>query len=168
MLAKVAAGEPEAVKRHEDWGRGGLVLRALAQPLEPRDELLVEDANFTIELKRVRCQGSSRRHEPWESPAVITPGSAHELHTRPALVGEHPPAVVLLFVDPAVAVEGQRDRRSRASARSRGRRRATPISVMPGRRLPDAASLALLADLSHSVALCVSRATRFPAVTGLE
>jgi hypothetical protein len=41
---------------------------------------------------------------------VVAPVPADQADAVAALVGEHPPAVDLLLVDPAVAVEGLADR----------------------------------------------------------
>jgi hypothetical protein len=43
------------------------------------------------------------------APLVILTGPADELDHGPALVGHHPPTVVLLLVHPAVAVKGAAD-----------------------------------------------------------
>ncbi len=58
--------------------------------------------------------GLERRHrgsEFREPRREIPPGPAHEPHPAPLLVRQHPPAVVLLLVHSAVAVEGLGDLR---------------------------------------------------------
>src|SRR4029450_8611125 len=99
------AFQVEAVKHHVDRRGGGDLFWSFAEPLKPRHELVIEDGHLTIQDQGHGRQGSDRSYQVREAPAVVFPCSADEADSSAILVGDHPPAVVLLFVDPALAVE---------------------------------------------------------------
>jgi hypothetical protein len=61
-----------------------------------------------------------RRRDVAEAARVVAPVAADQADAVAALVRQHPPAVDLLLVDPAVAVEGLADERGGPSGRTEG------------------------------------------------
>ena len=74
-------------------------------------ERLVEGADLAVEDQRPSWETRDGGGDVGEAPSVIDPAPAHESHAAAVLAREYPLAVDLLFVDPAVAVEGFGDRR---------------------------------------------------------
>ena len=83
----------------------------LAQPLEPRPQLLVVDRYLTVEHQGARGQLGDRGRDAGEASRVVAAAAADEAHTRAVFVREDAPAVDLLLVGPAVAVKGLADER---------------------------------------------------------
>jgi hypothetical protein len=75
------------------------------EPLEARDEFLIEHRDFTVEgdgLGLERGQGVNNVAEPL---GVVSSVPANEPHVAGFLQGNHAPTVVLLLVDPALGVK---------------------------------------------------------------
>jgi hypothetical protein len=70
-LGLVAACSVEKVEHHQQRGRRhGLGVR-VAQPIEPRPELAVEDGDLPVEYESGPGKGTNRCSEIWESSRVI-------------------------------------------------------------------------------------------------
>ena len=104
--SQVAAFQIQTIKGHEDRRRGKAGRGIVAQPLEARDQRLVEP--------RSRRPGSAWP-QPWPGWRPRCPGSTccrrspDQLYGGAVFVGQHLPAVPLLLVDPALAVERPAD-----------------------------------------------------------
>ena len=83
----------------------------MPEPLEARDQRAVEHGDLAVEHQRGRAHGPYGGRDGREALSVVAPVAADELHCSAVLVGQHPPAVHLLFVDPALAVEREGDQR---------------------------------------------------------
>ena len=70
-----------------------------------RGDLLVEARNLAVQYQRRRRQLANGVRDIREAVSVVASGAAHQPDARAVLVGNDPPAVDLLLVDPAVAVE---------------------------------------------------------------
>jgi hypothetical protein len=82
------------------------VFRPSTEPFEARDELAVEDGDLAIEYARGHIQLRDSLHQVGEAPRVIETVPAGEGDLAPGLRGHHALPVVLLFVDPALAMKG--------------------------------------------------------------
>ena len=78
----------------------------MPEPLEPGDEQCVVHGDLAVKDEPVGVQLAKRGHEAWEPARVVEAVPAHKLLGPADLVGQHPPAVHLLFVDPALMMEG--------------------------------------------------------------
>jgi hypothetical protein len=95
----------EAVEGHEDRWRHRLVLRWVHQEVEAGDEGVVEHAHLSVQDQRGSPDRGDRRRDVCEPCGVVAAAPADEADTASVLVGGHAPAVVLLLVDVAIAVE---------------------------------------------------------------
>jgi hypothetical protein len=82
-----------------------------AQPVEPRPQLLVEDRNLAVEHQAARRQLSDCRRNVVKAAGVVAAVPADQVDAAAVLVRQDAPAIDLLLVDPAVAVEGRADER---------------------------------------------------------
>ena len=81
----------------------------MPEPLEAGDELGVIDGHLAVEDERIGIELTDSGHDAWEPTRVVEAVPAHQLDGPGDLVGEHPPAVYFLFIDPALPVEGPGD-----------------------------------------------------------
>ena len=94
-----------------DSGRAGGGSGRLAQPIEARAELLVEDRRLAVEDERARRQLGDGRRDVTEAASVIDAGAADETNRVAILVRDDSPAIDLLLIDLARAVERLSDER---------------------------------------------------------
>jgi hypothetical protein len=73
--------------------------------------LLVIDRDLAVEYQGVRRQFRDRRRDVVEAARVVAAAPADEADACAVLVREDAPAIDLLLVDPAVAVERLADER---------------------------------------------------------
>jgi hypothetical protein len=85
-----------AARRH--WGPARAATRTRAQ-------LLVVDRDLAVEHERAGRQLHDGGGQISEAPRVVAAVAADQADAVAVLVRQHPPAVDLLLVDPAVAVE---------------------------------------------------------------
>jgi hypothetical protein len=101
-----AAVAVQDVEGDEDRRRGDRSRVRLAQPLEPRAELLVVDRDLAVENQRAGGPLGDRAGDVCEQLRVVDAVAADEPDAVAGLVREDAPAVHLLLIDPDVAVEG--------------------------------------------------------------
>src|SRR4030095_8149460 len=108
-LGLVAACSVEKVEHHQQRGRRhGLGVR-VAQPIEPRPELAVEDGDLPVEYESGPGKGTKRCSEIWESSRVINAIATQQADSAAHVPKrKHPPSIHLFLVNPAVTVEGLR------------------------------------------------------------
>src|SRR5262249_43668558 len=106
---------PRSRSRWRTWstdsGRVSGVGLGLAQPVEAGTELLVVDRDLAVEHQGARRELRDSCRDVAEAPSVVAAIPADEAHALAVLVREDPPAVDLLFVHPAIAVERLADER---------------------------------------------------------
>ena len=79
----------------------------MPEPLESGDELRVVHRHLAVEDKGA-IEGPERGHECGEASGMVETVSAHQLDGPGDLVGQHPPAVYVLFIDPVRMEDGAR------------------------------------------------------------
>jgi hypothetical protein len=95
----------QTVEGHEHRRRARLVGLGAAEQVKLRHEILVENADFAIENERRRLERGIALASSRKRSGVVDGIPADEADSRAVFVGGHSPAVVLLLVDPAVAME---------------------------------------------------------------
>jgi hypothetical protein len=73
--------------------------------MEPRHERFIEYRQLAVDHELARAKPTDGPRDVREAPGMVAAGPAQEAHAHAVLVGDDPPAVDLLLVDPAVAVE---------------------------------------------------------------
>ena len=81
-------------------------LTTSAQPFEAGNELTVEDGNLTVEDERGRVQLRDGLCQLRDTLRMIETVSASESDLIAGLLRDYAPAIVLLFVDPTLAMKG--------------------------------------------------------------
>ena len=110
---------------------------AVSEPLEARDQTVVEDRDLPVEDQGRDLERPDGGHDVRVAPGVVTPLPADQLHGGAVLVGHHAVTIHLLFVDQALTVEGPADQRGlhQGDRGETGRRHGPSIST--GTRLLD-------------------------------
>ena len=104
-------GKTHAVESHED-GRRRQLTRLFVEEVEPRDELLIETRDLSVEDQRRGWQPPNGVSDLGEALGMVTTGTAHQRDAGAVLVGDDAPAIHLLFVDLTIAVERRGEERS--------------------------------------------------------
>jgi len=104
-LALILVVELEQVEGHEHGWRGHVVPRLPPEPLEAADELPVKHGQLAIKNDGFSAQPRDGLRQFREALGELLTLAADELGRPALLVGHHPVAVHLLFVDPAGPVE---------------------------------------------------------------
>src|SRR5438093_9535515 len=129
------------VEGDEHWRRGDYGVVGIAQPLEPRPQLLIEHRQLAVEDERGRPELRDRGRDVRVAADVVDAVPAHKSDAGTVLVGRHAVAVDLLLADPTGAVKGRADERwGHRSVRADHRRQFTALTE----QWTPASSLALL------------------------
>jgi hypothetical protein len=99
--AQVAAVLVQHVESHEERRRRHGVWIWVAQPVEARPELLVEDRYLIVEHQRLHGKARNGGDQIGEALAVVHARAADEAHGLAVPGGQHAIAVDLLLIDPA-------------------------------------------------------------------
>jgi hypothetical protein len=106
-----AAIAVDQVEQHEERRRGDGVAVGLTQAVEPASGAAGRRTPPRRRDERARGELRDGRRDVAKAPRVVAPVTAQQPDALAVLVRQHPPAVDLLLVDPAVAVEGRADER---------------------------------------------------------